>query len=170
MPRHRISIFCDVAHVQCTLKRWEVTTTTIRLVRSPMWALIIDGAHKKATWGAPDITRGRYIDMKMGALHTRHLGLIVPQTTDFLHSTKPTSAPATRLKENTRGPKRLYDRWLSSWTSCSRTLLTPPLCLSCSLNWLSLQRMVPAQWLESIKASQQSSEKRGQGGGCCCNS
>ena len=33
----------------------EVTTTAIGLVRSPMWALIIDGAHKKAMRGAPDL-------------------------------------------------------------------------------------------------------------------
>ena len=91
------------------LVRRKVTTTAIGLVRSPMLALIIDGAHKKAMRGAPDIIQGRYSDMYTGALHTRHLGLIVPQTADFLH-TESRSPPASRLKETTQGPERLYDR------------------------------------------------------------
>ena len=47
--------------------------------------------------------------MQTGVVHTCHLGLIVPQTADFLH-TYAMTPPASRLKETTQGPERLYDR------------------------------------------------------------
>eukprot|EP00670_Eutreptiella_braarudii_P023853 CAMPEP_0174350420 /NCGR_PEP_ID=MMETSP0811_2-20130205/7491_1 /TAXON_ID=73025 ORGANISM="Eutreptiella gymnastica-like, Strain CCMP1594" /NCGR_SAMPLE_ID=MMETSP0811_2 /ASSEMBLY_ACC=CAM_ASM_000667 /LENGTH=517 /DNA_ID=CAMNT_0015478709 /DNA_START=598 /DNA_END=2148 /DNA_ORIENTATION=- len=90
----------------------EVTCTALTLVRSPMWALIIDGAHKKSMRGAPDILKARFVDMTTGVLYTRHLGLIVPQQSDFLRQLPATGSGSgsVELKEKTQGPERLCDR------------------------------------------------------------
>ena len=57
----------------------EVSITATGLLDTPMWGLIIDGAHKKAMRGAPDIVKCRFIDMSDGTVHLRHVGLITPR-------------------------------------------------------------------------------------------
>ena len=64
----------------------ELSITATGLLDMPMWGLIIDGAHKKAMPGAPDIVKCRFIDMSTGTVHLRHAGLITPRSEDFFQA------------------------------------------------------------------------------------
>ena len=54
----------------------EVRKTGMALVACKMWMVTVDGAHKKAMRGAPDVIKGRIINMETGGIAFRHLGLI----------------------------------------------------------------------------------------------